>query len=154
MSEISIITAVAICVCGAFITGSVAFVIKSLMNDIKQAEVTAEKGMEFVRSEIFGLRKSLDAFKTEERHKDDELKIAIDNTKKEIREEARSDRVYVDQTKGELKEEMHYYWGKAENVLEARRQDVYMLHKKIDVIKDSLTEKLAQHNSCQLSKEN
>ena len=154
MSETSIITAVAICVCGAFITGSVAFVIKSLMNDIKQAEITAEKGMEFVRSEIFGLRKSLEAFKTEERHKDDELKVAIDNTKKEVREEARSDRVYVDQTKGELKQEMQHYWGKAENVLEARRQDVYMLHKKIDVIKDSLTAKLQTQEVRQLSKEN
>jgi hypothetical protein len=154
MSETSIITAVAICVCGAFITGSVAFVIKSLMNDIKQAEITAEKGMEFVRSEIFGLRKSLEAFKTEERHKDDELKVAIDNTKKEVREEARSDRVYVDQTKGELKQEMQHYWGKAENVLEARRQDVYMIHKKIDEIKDSLTAKLQTQEVRQLSKEN
>ena len=85
MNEISIITAVAICVCGAFVTGSVAFVIKSLMNDIKQAETTAEKGMEFVRSEIFGLRKSLDAFRGEERRKDDELKAkacfeALDDT--------------------------------------------------------------------------
>jgi hypothetical protein len=60
MNEISMITAVAICVCGAFITGSVAFVIKSLINDIKQAESSAEKGLEFIRSEIFGLRKSLD----------------------------------------------------------------------------------------------
>ena len=32
MNEVSIISTVAICVCGAFITGSVAFVIKSLMN--------------------------------------------------------------------------------------------------------------------------
>ena len=45
MNEVSIISTVAICVCGAFITGSVAFVIKSLMNDIKQAEITAEKGI-------------------------------------------------------------------------------------------------------------
>jgi len=142
MNEISIITAVAICICGAFVTGSVAFVIKSLMNDIKQAEVTAEKGMEFVRSEIFGLRKSLDAFKSEERHKDDELKVAIDQTKKELREESRADRLYVDSTKKELKEEMHYYWSKAENVLEARRQDVYMIHKKIDTIKDETLKKL------------
>jgi predicted RND superfamily exporter protein len=136
MSELSIITAVAICVCGAFITGSVAFVIKSLMNDIKQAETTAEKGMEFVRSEISGIRKSLDSFKSEERHKDDEIKVAIDNTKQELRSESRADRTYVDQTKQELKDEMHYYWSKAENVLEARRQDVYMIHKKIDELKD------------------
>ena len=142
MSETSIITAVAICVCGAFITGSVAFVIKSLMNDIKQAEVTAEKGMEFVRSEIFGLRKSLDSFKSEERHKDDELKVGIDNTKKELREEARADRCYVDDTKKELKDEMHHYWGKAESVLEARRQDVYMIHKKIDDTREYLIQKL------------
>jgi len=153
MSDISIITGAAVCICGAFVTGSVAFVIKSLMNDIRQAEVTAEKGMEFVRSELFGLRKSLEAFKTEERHKDDDLKVAIDGTKKELRQEARSDRMYVDQTKGELKNEMQNYWGKAENVLEARRQDVYMIHKKIDVIKDSLSEKLAHLNSSH-SKEN
>ena len=142
MSEISIITAVAICICGAFVTGSVAFVIKSLMNDIKQAELTAEKGMEFVRSEIYGIRKSLDSFKSEERHKDDELKVAIDNTQKELRQEARADKLYVDHTKKELKEEMHYYWGKAEKVLEARRQDVYMIHNKIDTIKDKLLKRI------------
>ena len=123
-------------------TGSVAFVIKSLMNDIKQAELTAEKGMEFVRSEIYGLRKSLDAFKSEERHKDDEIKDSIDQTKKELRLESREDRRYVDIVKKELKEEMHYYWGKAENVLEARRQDVYMIHKKIDTIKDELLKRI------------
>lgn len=136
MNEISIITAVAICVCGAFVTGSVAFVIKSLMNDIKQAEATAEKGMEFVRSEIFGLRKSLDAFKADERNKDDELKTAIDSTKLELRNEVRTERVYADAVKQELKKEMHYYWTKAENVLEARRQDVYLIHQKIDNLKD------------------
>jgi hypothetical protein len=117
------------------------------MNDIKQAEVTAEKGMEFVRSEIFGLRKSLDAFKSEERHKDDELKVGVDNTKKELREEARSDRCYVDDTKKELKDEMHHYWGKAENVLEARRQDVYMIHKKIDDTKEYFLRKLEKLNN-------
>ena len=142
MSEISIITAVAICVCGAFVTGSVAFVIKSLMNDIKQAELTAEKGMEFVRSEIYGLRKSLDTFKSEERHKDDELKMGIDNTKKELQMEARDDRRYTEVIKKELKDEMHYYWGKAEKVLEARRQDVYMIHNKIDTIKDKLLKRI------------
>ena len=142
MSEISIVTAVAICVCGAFVTGSVAFVIKSLMNDIKQAELTAEKGMEFVRSEIYGLRKSLDTFKSEERHKDDELKMGIDTTKKELQMEARDDRRYTEVIKKELKDEMHYYWGKAEKVLEARRQDVYMLHKKIDDVKDKLLKKI------------
>ena len=142
MSEISIITAVAICVCGAFVTGSVAFVIKSLMNNIAQAEEAAEKGMEFVRSEIMGLRKSLDFFKSEERHKDDELKMGIDTTKKELQTEARDDRRYMEVIKKELKDEMHYYWGKAENVLEARRQDVYMIHKKIDKIKDKLQKKI------------
>jgi hypothetical protein len=98
--------------------------------------------MQFVRSEIFGIRKSLDSFKSEERHKDDEIKVAIDNTKQELRAESRSDRIYVDNTKTELKKEMHYYWGKAENVLEARRQDVYMLHKKIDEIKDKFQDEM------------
>ena len=142
MSELSIITAVAICVCGAFITGSVAFVIKSLMNNIAQAEEAAEKGMEFVRSEIMGLRKSLDFFKSEERHKDDELKNGIDATKKELQMEARDDRRYMEVIKKELKDEMHYYWGKAEKVLEARRQDVYMIHNKIDKIKDKLQKRI------------
>jgi len=112
------------------------------MNDIKQAELTAEKGMEFVRSEIYGIRKSLDSFKSEERHKDDELKDSIDQTKKELRIESREDRRYVDIVKKELKEEMHYYWGKAEKVLEARRQDVYMIHNKIDTIKDKLLKRI------------
>ena len=136
MSETSIITAVAICVCGAFITGSVAFVIKSLMNDIKQAEVTAEKGMEFVRSELLGLRKSLDSFKSEERHKDDELKESIEKAQDVLRIELKEDRKYQEAIKSELKKEMMQYWEKAESVLEARRQDVYMLHKKIDDAKE------------------
>ena len=141
MSETSIITAVAICVCGAFITGSVAFVIKSLMNDIKQAEVTAEKGMEFVRSELLGLRKSLDSFKSEERHKDDELKESIEKAQDVLRIELKEDRKYQEAIKNELKKEMMQYWEKAENVLEARRQDVYMIHKKIDTIKDETLKK-------------
>tara|TARA_Y100000004_G_scaffold186416_1_gene237952 strand:- start:128 stop:568 length:441 start_codon:yes stop_codon:yes gene_type:complete len=141
MNEISIITAVAICVCGAFVTGSVAFVIKSLMNDIKQAETTAEKGMEFVRSEIFGLRKSLDAFRGEERRKDDELKAAIDSTKSELREESRAERNYVESMKKEIKQEMHSYWSKAESVFEARRQDIYMIHNRIDQLKDDTNKK-------------
>ena len=37
---------------------------------------------------------------------------------------------------------MHYFWGKAENVLEARRQDVYMIHKKIDKTKEKLQKKI------------
>jgi len=142
MSELSIITAVAVCICGAFVTGSVAFVIKSLMNNIAQAEDAAEKGMEFIRSEIMGLRKSLDFFKSEERHKDDELKMGIDATKKELQMEARDDRRYMEVVKKELKDEMHYYWGKAEKVLEARRQDVYMIHNKIDKIKDKLQKRI------------
>lgn len=141
MSDVNIITAVAICISGAFVTGSVAFVIRSLMNDIKQAETTAEKGMEFIRSEIFGLRKSLDSFKADERNKDDELKIAIDSTKSELREEVRAERIYVDTLKKELRSEMQYFWEKAEKVLEARRQDVYMLHKKIDITKDETLKK-------------
>ena len=142
MSEVNIIAAVAICVCGAFVTGSVAFVIKSLMNDIAQAEESAEKGFEFIRSEIFGIRKSLDNFRSEERHKDDELKLAIDVTKQELRSEARADRDYIEKVKGELREEMKFYWEKAESVLEARRQDVYMLHNKIDAKIEALLEKL------------
>ena len=142
MSETSIITAVAICVCGAFITGSVAFVIKSLMNDIKQAEVTAEKGMEFVRSELLGLRKSLDSFKSEERHKDDELKESIEKAQDVLRVELKEDRKYQETIKSELKKEMMQYWAKAENVLEARRQDVYMIHKKIDDSREYLIQKL------------
>ena len=142
MSEVSIITAVAICVCGAFITGSVAFVIKSLMNDIKQAELTAEKGMEFVRSELLGLRKSLDSFKSEERHKDDELKESIEKAQDVLRIELKEDRKYQETIKNELKKEMIMYWEKAETVLEARRQDVYMLHKKIDKIKENLHKKI------------
>jgi len=144
MNDVSVITAVAVVVSGAFITGAVGFIIKALMRDIAQAERSAEKGMEFVRSEIFGLRKSLDSFKSEERHKDDELKVAIDNTKKELRQESRADKLYVDHTKKELKDEMHYYWSKAENVLEARRQDVYLIHNKIDKLKEELTDKINQ----------
>mgnify|MGYP001238413169 CR=1 FL=1 len=136
MSDINIITAVAVCVSGAFVTGSVAFVIRSLVNDIKQAETTAEKGMEFIRSEIFGLRKSLDSFKADERNKDDELKINIDSTKSELRDEVRAERIYVDNLKKELRSEMQYFWEKAEKVLEARRQDIYMLHNKIDTLRD------------------
>ena len=141
MNEVSIISTVAICVCGAFITGSVAFVIKSLMNDIKQAEITAEKGMEFVRSELLGLRKSLDSFKSEERHKDDELKESIEKAQDVLRIELKEDRKYQEAIKNELKKEMMQYWEKAENVLEARRQDVYMIHKKIDTIKDETLKK-------------
>lgn len=151
MNDVSIITAVAVCICGAFVTGSVAFVIKSLMNDIKQAETTAEKGMEFVRSEIFGLRKSLDGFKSEERHKDDELKNVIDSTKAELREEARSERIYVDTIKQELKDEMRYFFNKTEEVLETRRKDIIELHKKIDDNKQLIFEKI-DHYYCQKEK--
>lgn len=136
MSELSIITAVAICICGAFITGSVAFVIKSIMNDIAQAEATSDKSVQFLRSEILGLRKSLDSFKSEERHKDDELKLSIEKAQDVLRLELKEDRKYQEAIKGELKKEMMQYWEKAENVLEARRQDVYMLHKKIDDTKE------------------
>ena len=151
MNGVSIITAVAVCICGAFVTGSVAFVIKSLMNDIKQAETTAEKGMEFVRSEIFGLRKSLDGFRSEERHKDDELKNVIDSTKAELREEARSERIYVDTIKQELKDVMRYFFNKTEEVLETRRKDIIELHKKIDDNKQLIFEKI-DHYYCQKEK--
>ena len=147
MNDVSIITAVAVCICGAFVTGSVAFVIKSLMNDIKQAETTAEKGMEFVRSEIFGLRKSLDGFKSEERHKDDELKNVIDSTKAELRDEAKAERLYVETIKQELKDEMRYFFAKIEEVLETRRKDVIQLHKKIDDNKQLLFEKIDHYYS-------
>jgi hypothetical protein len=142
MSELSIITAVAICICGAFITGSVAFVIKSIMNDIAQAEATSDKAVQFLRSEIFGLRKSLDSFKSEERHKDDELKLSIEKAQHDVREEQKDDRKYQDQVKAELKLEMQNYWSKAENILEARRQDVYLLHKKIDDAKEYVMNKI------------
>jgi|TARA_R110000824_G_scaffold42887_2_gene125693 hypothetical protein len=144
MSELSIITAVAICICGAFITGSVAFVIKSIMNDIAQAEATSDKAAQFLRSEIFGLRKSLEAFKSEERHKDDELKLGIEKAQYEAREEMKDDRKSLEQIKRELKLEMQTYWNKAENVLEARRQDVYLLHNKMDTIKEKLENKINQ----------
>ena len=153
MSETSIITAVAVCICGAFVTGSVAFVIKSLMNDIKQAETTAEKGMEFVRSEIFGIRKSLDGFKSEKRHKDDELKNDIDSTKAELRDEAKSERIYVDAIKQELKDEMRYFFAKSEEVLETRRKDIVELHKKIDDNKQLIFEKI-DYYFCQKEREN
>jgi DNA gyrase/topoisomerase IV subunit A len=142
MSELSIITAVAICICGAFITGSVAFVIKSIMNDIAQAEATSDKAVQFIRSEILGLRKSLDAFKTEERHKDDELKVSVEKAQDTLRVELKEDRKYQESIKGELKKEMMQYWDKAENVLEARRQDIYMLHKKIDEAKEYVIQKI------------
>ena len=138
MSELTIITAVAICICGAFITGSVAFVIKSIKNDIAQAEATSDKSAQFLRSEILGLRKSLDSFKSEERHKDDELKLSIEKAQDVLRVELKEDRNYQEGIKGELKKEMMQYWEKAENVLEARRQDVYMLHKKIDDTKEKI----------------
>ena len=138
MSELSIITAVAICICGAFITGSVAFVIKSIMNDIAQAEATSDKAVQFIRSEILGLRKSLDSFKSEERHKDDELKVSVEKAQDTLRTELKEDRKYQESIKSELKKEMMQYWDKAEHVLEARRQDVYMLHKKIDDAKEKL----------------
>ena len=142
MSELSIITAVAICICGAFITGSVAFVIKSIMNDIAQAEATSDKAVQFIRSEILGLRKSLDSFKTEERHKDDELKVSVEKAQDTLRVELKEDRKYQESIKGELKKEMMQYWDKAENVLEARRQDIYMLHKKIDEAKEYVIQKI------------
>jgi len=142
MSELSIITAVAICICGAFITGSVAFVIKSIMNDIAQAEATSDKAIQFIRSEILGLRRSLDSFKSEERHKDDELKVSVEKAQDTLRIELKEDRKYQEAIRGELKNEMMQYWDKAEHVLEARRQDVYMLHKKIDVIKDKFQEEI------------
>tara|TARA_R100000808_G_scaffold4839_1_gene15239 strand:+ start:797 stop:1234 length:438 start_codon:yes stop_codon:yes gene_type:complete len=144
MNDISVITAVAICVCGAFVTGSVAFIIRSIMNDIKQAEEVSAKAVEYLRSELLGLRKSLDAFKTEERHKDDELKAGIDSTKSELREETRDERDRVDRVKAELKHEMHYYWEKIEKILESRRQDVYLLHDKIDNLKENLLNKIDQ----------
>ena len=144
MNDISIITAVAICVCGAFVTGSVAFIIRSIMNDIKQAEQTSEKAVEYLRNEILGLRKSLDTFRAQERLKDDEIKGEIDSTKNEIREEARSDRDRVDAVKIELKQETRYHWEKIEKILESRRQDVYLLHDKIDKLKETLFNKIDQ----------
>ena len=98
--------------------------------------------MEFVRSELLGLRKSLDSFKSEERHKDDELKESIEKAQDVLRIELKEDRKYQEAIKNELKKEMVLYWEKAENVLEARRQDVYLLHQKTDKIKDDLRERI------------
>lgn len=106
------------------------------MNDIAQAEETSEKAVQYIRSELLGLRKSLDSFKSEERHKDDELKESIEKAQDVLRIELKEDRKYQEAIKSELKKEMMQYWEKAESVLEARRQDVYMLHKKIDDAKE------------------
>jgi len=140
------ITAVAICVCGAFITGSVAFVIKSLINDIKQAESSAEKGLEFIRSEIFGLRKSLDGLRTEGRRNEDDMKRAIDLTKVEFREESRSERQNVELVKKEIKQEIEAYRKQTESVLEARRQDVYIIYEKLNQLKDYINERFENLN--------
>ena len=114
MTETSIIASIAICIVCAFATGSVAFVINSIMNDIKQAEATADKTAEFLRSEARQLRTAIESLRKEERQKDDDT------------------HAYVDLSKAELRSEMHDYWNKAEKVLEARRLDVYHLHAKID----------------------
>jgi hypothetical protein len=124
MNETSVIASIAICIVCAFATGSVAFVIKSIMNDIKQAEATADKTAEFLRSEARGLRNSIEALRKEERQMNDDT------------------HAYVDLSKGELRTEMHEYWNKAEKVLEARRMDVYQLHAKIDKFASELRDRI------------
>jgi hypothetical protein len=124
MTETSIIASIAICIVCAFATGSVAFVIKSIMNDIKQAEATADKTAEFLRSEARGLRIAIESLRKEERQKDDDT------------------HAYVDLSKREIRDEMHNYWNKVEKVLEARRDDIYHLHSKIDKAIENLRDRI------------
>lgn len=132
MEQHDIIVAIAVGVCGAFVTGSVAFVIRSLAQDIEQSKESAKQDSSFNSQEIRGVRASLDSFKSEERHKDDDLKAGIESAKHELREEIKDAIGRVEGVKNELRGELLLYWEKAEKVLEARRQDVYQLHTKID----------------------
>ena len=81
-----IIVAIAIAVCGAFVTGSVAFVIRSLMQDIEQAKESAKQDSSFNQQEIGGVRNSLDSFKSEERKKDEAVRITRSHLRRMIRE--------------------------------------------------------------------
>ena len=141
MEQNDIIVAIAVAVCGAFVTGSVAFVIRSLAQDIEQSKESAKQDFGFNSQEIRGVRSSLDSFKSEERHKDDALKAGIESAKDELRREIKEVRATNEQVKQELRAEMLLYWDKIEKVLEARRQDVYQLHGKIDEGMEKLREK-------------
>ena len=50
----------------------------------------------------------------------------------------------MDAVKIELKQETRYHWEKIEKILESRRQDVYLLHDKIDKLKETLFTKIDQ----------
>ena len=132
MASHDIIVAIAVVVCGTFVTGSVAFVIRSLAQDIEQAKESAKQDCSFNSQEIRGVRASLDGFKSEERKKDDDLKASIEGAKDELRGEIKEVRATGEAVKHELRSELLLYWDKIDKVLEARRQDVYQLHRKID----------------------
>ena len=132
MEQHDIIVAIAVVITGAFVTGSVAFVIRSLMQDIEQAKETAKQDSNFNRSEIRGLRISLESIQSEERKKDDDLKAKVEAAKVELRVEIKDSVARSESIKQELRSELRTYWDKVESVLEARRQDVYQLHSKID----------------------
>ena len=141
MEQHDIIVAIAVGICGAFVTGSVAFVIRSLAQDIEQSKESAKQDSNFNSQEIRGVRASLDSFKSEERHKDDDLKAGIESAKHELREEIKDAIGRVEGVKNELRGELLLYWDKIEKVLEARRQDIYQLHGKIDAKVEKLTDK-------------
>jgi hypothetical protein len=132
MESHDIIVAIAVAVCGAFVTGSVAFVIRSLAQDIEQSKESAKQDSSFNSQEIRGVRSSLDGFKSEERKKDDDLKVSIEAAKDELRGEIKEVRATGETVKHELRSELLLYWEKIDKVLEARRQDIYQLHNKID----------------------
>ena len=138
MGQSDIIVAIAVAVCGAFVTGSVAFVIRSLAQDIEQSKESAKQDSNFNSQEIRNVRSSLDGFKAEERKKDDDLKAGIESAKDELRVDIKEVRESGEAMKHELRSELLLYWDKIEKVLEARRQDVYQLHKKIDDIYEKL----------------
>ena len=138
MGQSDIIVAIAVAVCGAFVTGSVAFVIRSLAQDIEQSKESAKQDSNFNSQEIRNVRSSLDGFKSEERKKDDDLKAGIESAKDELRVDIKEVRESGEAMKHELRSELLLYWDKIEKVLEARRQDVYQLHKKIDDIYEKL----------------
>jgi chromosome segregation ATPase len=137
-----IIVAIAVGICGAFVTGSVAFVIRSLAQDIEQSKESAKQDSSFNSQEIRGVRASLDSFKSEERHKDDDLKGGIESAKLELREEIKDAVGRVESVKNELRGELHTYWERIEITLESRRQDIYQLHGKIDTKVEKLLDKL------------
>lgn len=142
MEEHDIIVAIAVVITGAFVTGSVAFVIKSIIQDIEQAKETAKQDTNFNRSEINGLKTTLQHYQEEERKKDDDLKAKIELAKGELREDIKDSILRAEAMKQELRGELHMYWDRVEKVLEARRQDVYQLHAKIEAKHKELSDKI------------